>query len=44
MWRRLPGGLGLKTAWLALIVLALAALLWFLVFPWATIHLPIDQA
>jgi hypothetical protein len=45
IWHRLPGsGVGIKTAWVALIVVALAALLWLIVFPWATIHLPIDQA
>ena len=28
---------------MTLIVVAVVALLWFLVFPWATVHLPIDQ-
>jgi len=27
---------------MALIVLAIAAALWFFVFPWASVHLPID--
>jgi hypothetical protein len=44
IWRRLPGGVGSKAASLTLIVIAVLALLWFVVFPWATLHLPIDQA
>jgi hypothetical protein len=43
IWQRLPGRLGGKAATMALITLAALALLWFLVFPWATLHLPIDQ-
>jgi hypothetical protein len=44
IWRRLPGSaLGGKAALMALIVLAVLALLWFLVFPWARVHLPIDN-
>jgi hypothetical protein len=44
IWARLPGGLGAKTTSMALLAIALLALLWFVVFPWATLHLPIDQA
>jgi hypothetical protein len=43
IWQRLPGGRGGKAATAALIVIAALALLWFVVFPWATLHLPIDQ-
>jgi hypothetical protein len=43
IWRRLPGGLGIKAMWLGLIAAVLIALLWFLVFPWAAIQLPITQ-
>jgi hypothetical protein len=44
IWRRLPAsGTGGKAVWMTLIVVVLLALLWLLVFPWATIHLPIDQ-
>ena len=28
----------------ALIILAVAAALWFYVFPWASLHLPIDSS
>jgi hypothetical protein len=43
IWQRLPGKLGGKATWVVLLGIAMIALLWFLVFPWATIHLPIDQ-
>lgn len=43
IWRHLPGGLPGKLAGsLALLVGALA-LLFFLVFPWAETHLPIND-
>ena len=29
---------------LTLIILAVAAALWFYVFPWASLHLPIDSS
>jgi len=29
---------------MTVIVLALAAALWFLIFPWASIHLPFDTS
>jgi hypothetical protein len=44
IWLRLPGGTGTRAASMALIALAVAALLWFLVFPWARGHLPLDPA
>lgn len=44
LWRRLPGGAGGKAVSLTVIVIAVLALLWFVIFPWATLHLPIDQA
>jgi len=43
MWRRLPGGTPGKAVWTALLIVAVLALLWFVVFPLATVHLPIDQ-
>ena len=33
-----------RTGMLTLILLAAAAALWFYVFPWASIHLPIDTS
>lgn len=44
IWRRLPGRTGARAAQMALLTIAVAALLWFLVFPWASLHLPFDQA
>jgi hypothetical protein len=44
VWQRLPGGPGTRTVELALVLLAVAALLWLVVFPWASLTLPIDQA
>ncbi len=44
IWRRLPASAaGGKAVWMTLLVVVVLALLWFLVFPWATVHLPIDQ-
>ena len=43
LWRRLPGR-PRPAGMLALIILAVAATLWFYVFPWASLHLPIDSS
>lgn len=43
LWRRLPGGTGGKLVSLVLIAVLAAAALWFLAFPWAVVHLPIDR-
>ena len=40
LWRRLPGRTA-RAGMLTLIILAVAAALWFYVFPWAALHLPI---
>jgi hypothetical protein len=42
MWDRLPGGTAARAGTMTVIVLAVAAALWFFVFPWASIHLPVD--
>ena len=42
MWDRLPGGTAVRAGMMTLIFLAVAAALWFFVFPWASLHLPID--
>lgn len=42
LWHRLPGTTPARTATMTLIILAAAAALWFFVFPWASIHLPVD--
>lgn len=44
LWRHLPGRIPARTGMLTLILLAAVAALWFYVFPWASIHLPIDTS
>ena len=44
LWRRLPGRTPARVVVLALIILAVTAALWFYVFPWAALHLPIDSS
>jgi hypothetical protein len=44
IWRTLPGGVIAKSVASALLVLAVAALLFFVVFPWIEPHLPFGQA
>jgi hypothetical protein len=43
MWDRLPGGTAARAGTMTLILLAVAAALWFFIFPWASLHLPIDS-
>jgi hypothetical protein len=43
LWRVLPGGFGGKLVTLILLVALAVAVLWFLVFPWAVLHVPIDR-
>jgi len=43
LWRMLPGRFGSKFVTLVLVVALVVAVLWYLVFPWAALHLPIDR-
>ena len=43
IWRHLPGGTGLKTAQSLFLVLAVAALLLFVVFPLVEPYLPFNS-
>ncbi len=43
LWRRLPGGRGSKLVSVILIAALAVTALWFLVFPWVALHLPIDR-
>ena len=44
LWHRLPGSVLARAAAMTLIVVAVMAVLWFGVFPWASIHLPVDAS
>jgi hypothetical protein len=44
IWRKLPGGTAARLLQMALLAALVLALLWFVVFPWAALHLPVDQA
>jgi uncharacterized membrane-anchored protein len=43
IWQRMPGSGATRTMSMVIIAVALAAMLWFLVFPWITGFLPVDQ-
>jgi len=43
IWRHLPGGAALKAAQALVLVLAVVALLLFVVFPWIEPHLPLND-
>ena len=43
IWRHLPGPLAVKLVQTLLLLLAVTALLLFVVFPWIEPHLPINQ-
>jgi hypothetical protein len=42
VWRQLPGSAAVRTGTVTMLASALLAALWFVVFPWAASHLPID--
>jgi hypothetical protein len=44
LWHRLPGRTPVRAGAMALIILVVAAALWFYVFPWASLHRPIDSS
>lgn len=43
IWRHLPGPSGVKALQAFVLFLAFAALLFFVVFPWAEPYLPFDR-
>ncbi len=43
IWRHLPGSLAVKLLQTLLLLLAVTALLLFVIFPWIEPHLPINQ-
>jgi len=44
LWHQLPGSTTARAGAMTAIMLAVAAALWFFVFPWASVHLPIDAS
>jgi hypothetical protein len=44
LWHRLPASTPARAGVLGLIIAAVLAALWFYVFPWAVLHLPIDAS
>lgn len=44
LWHLLPGGTAARAGTMTVIILALAAALWVFVFPWASVHLPVDAS
>ena len=43
LWRRLPGSPPARLAQVAVIVIAIGGLLWYVVYPWVSLHLPLDR-
>ena len=43
IWRHLPGNLAFKLVGVLILLLAVVALLMFVIFPWIEPHLPINQ-
>jgi hypothetical protein len=43
LWRHLPGPVAVRLLQVLVLVLAVAALLLFVIFPWIEPHLPINQ-
>jgi hypothetical protein len=44
IWRRLPGSTGARVLQMALLAVGAALLLWFVVYPWASIYVPFGQS
>jgi hypothetical protein len=44
IWRRLPGGTSARLMQMAVLAVAVGLLLWFIVYPWASLYLPLDQS
>jgi hypothetical protein len=44
LWRRLPGGPIARLAQVALLIVVVALLLWYVAYPWASLHLPFDRS
>ncbi|GAA0395292.1 hypothetical protein Acor_65020 [Acrocarpospora corrugata] len=43
IWRMLPGGTAVKLCGTLILIGVTAALLWYVVFPWAEPRIPLDR-
>jgi hypothetical protein len=44
LWNRLPGGRAARLGQALVLLVAAGLLLWYVIYPWASLHLPLDQA
>jgi hypothetical protein len=44
LWRRLPGGTGARLVQVLVVAIIVGVLLWYVVYPWASLHLPLDRS
>ena len=44
LWRRLPGGPVARLVQVVFLAVVIGVLLWFFVYPWASLHLPVDPS
>ncbi|HXW88574.1 MAG TPA: hypothetical protein VEJ42_09955 [Streptosporangiaceae bacterium] len=44
LWRRLPGGPAARLGQIVLLLIAVGVLLWYVVYPWASLHVPFGQS
>jgi hypothetical protein len=44
IWHRLPGGTSARLTQFAVLLIVAGLLLWFVIYPWLSIHLPFDQS
>ncbi len=44
LWRKLPGGPAARLGQLVLLLIVVGALLWYIVYPWVSLHLPVSAS
>jgi hypothetical protein len=44
IWSKLPGGPAARLTQAAVLVIAAGLLLWLVIYPWLSLHLPFDQS
>jgi hypothetical protein len=43
IWARLAGGYAVRTALVMVLLVGAGLVLWYVVYPWASLHLPFGQ-